>query len=321
MRDGDAAGDAVNAGHGRVGNGVELNPDGAARNFVVGRDQLVVHLRYGVGGHGKANALIAARAGVDGGVDADYLAIHVDQRAARVARVNGGVGLDERLELAPGNDVAALGGDDACGYGFLKAEGAADGENPVAHFHGVRIAQLGGRQRLLSVNLDDRQIGFLVHADYGGVIHHGLGVVHQLHADAISLLHHMVVGNDVTLGVDDDSGTEGALTHVSHTAIGAALATLAGLPAKEAVKEILEGIVFVATTTLAVVRRLRHSAARMRVLDGGLGVDVHHRRLHLASNLGELVGHLYGRGNLQRRGVSGRVLFLALHARGDDRAN
>src|SRR5271165_3559428 len=219
MRDGDAAGDAVNAGHGRVGNGVELNPDGAARNFVVGRDQLVVHLRYGVGGHGKANALIAARAGVDGGVDADHLAIHVDQRAARVAGVNGGVGLDERLELAPGDDVASLGGDDAGGHGFLETEGAAHGEHPVAHFHGVRVAQLGGRQRLLGVNLDDRQIGFLVHADHDSVIGHGGGIVHQLHADAIGLLHHVVVGDDVTLGIDDDAGTEGALTHVAHTAV------------------------------------------------------------------------------------------------------
>ena len=45
--------------------------------------------------HGEADALIAAALAEDAGVDADQLAARVDQRAAGVARVDRGVGLDE----------------------------------------------------------------------------------------------------------------------------------------------------------------------------------------------------------------------------------
>ena len=52
----------------------------------------------GVDRRGEADALRAAAA--DGGVDADDLAVDVEQRAAGVAEVDGGVGLDEVLERA-----------------------------------------------------------------------------------------------------------------------------------------------------------------------------------------------------------------------------
>ena len=88
-----------------------MDADGAAGDLVAGSDQVVVDLDDGVGGHGEAHALIAARLGEDGGVDADDLAVHVQQRAAGVAGVDGRVGLDEVLELAAGAlvDGAVLG--------------------------------------------------------------------------------------------------------------------------------------------------------------------------------------------------------------------
>ena len=46
---------------------------------------------------GEADALVAAGLAEDRGVDADQLAARVDQRAAGVARVDRGVGLDEVL--------------------------------------------------------------------------------------------------------------------------------------------------------------------------------------------------------------------------------
>ena len=63
--------------------------------------------------------------------------IQIDERAAGVAGIDGGVGLDEGLELASGDDVAALGADDSGGDGGLEAEGAADGEDPVTDLHAV----------------------------------------------------------------------------------------------------------------------------------------------------------------------------------------
>ena len=59
--------------------------------------ELLHDLARQLGGHREADALVAARLGVDGGVDADELAARVDQGAAGVAGVDGGVGLDEVL--------------------------------------------------------------------------------------------------------------------------------------------------------------------------------------------------------------------------------
>ena len=50
----------------------------------------------------EADALVAARGRVDLLVDADHAAVGVEQRAARVARVDRGVGLDRALDLEVG---------------------------------------------------------------------------------------------------------------------------------------------------------------------------------------------------------------------------
>src|SRR6185503_881695 len=62
----------------------------------------------------EADADAAAAAAEDGGVDADDLALEVDERTARVAGVDGDVGLDE-LVVARLTDEAALGADDTGG--------------------------------------------------------------------------------------------------------------------------------------------------------------------------------------------------------------
>ena len=105
---------------------VEADSDGPAGDLVAGADEVVIDLDDGVGRHGEADALVAGRLGVDGGVDADDFAVHVEQRAAGVAGIDGGVGLDEVLELAACSrlDGAVLGGDDAGGDGLREGEGS-----------------------------------------------------------------------------------------------------------------------------------------------------------------------------------------------------
>ena len=92
--------EAVDAADGRRQIGLEGDADGAADNLVLGSDEIVVDWNDGIGGHGKADALVAGGLRVDRGVDADDLAIHVDQRAAGVAGIDRRIGLDEVLELA-----------------------------------------------------------------------------------------------------------------------------------------------------------------------------------------------------------------------------
>ena len=127
-----------------------------------------------VGGNGKAQALdhVAAAAGAaqDGAVDADDLPGQVDQRAARIAVVDGGVGLDQAFHQVAiaGIQRAPGGADHAHRNGILKiAQRRADGDDGFARFQGVRIAQLG-RSRQGAVHLQYGDIGELVAAHQGG---------------------------------------------------------------------------------------------------------------------------------------------------------
>src|SRR4051812_49368523 len=84
-----------------------------------------------IAGNGESDTLAAARLREDERVDADQAALHVNQRAAAVAGIDGGVGLDigERAVLA---DLARGGADHAHRDGVLQAERAAERENNVA---------------------------------------------------------------------------------------------------------------------------------------------------------------------------------------------
>src|SRR3981081_2548113 len=63
--------------------------------------------------------------------------------------------------------------------------------------------------------------------------------IHQLHTNAIGLLDHVPIGDNVALGIHDHTGTERALADGTRF-----WAALAALSAEELVKEILEGSVF-----------------------------------------------------------------------------
>src|ERR1039458_10761443 len=62
-------------------------------------DDVVVDPRGRIDGKRETDALIAAGTRRDGRIDADHFAAHVEQRAARIARVDGRVGLQKMLEL------------------------------------------------------------------------------------------------------------------------------------------------------------------------------------------------------------------------------
>ncbi len=136
--------------------------------YGAGADDLVGGGLDDLGGDGEARACEGAAAGDDEGVDADQFAMRVDQRAAGVAGVDGGVGLDEVAGLAAvfGVGVGPIKrADDAAGDGELEvAEGAAEGK------HGLAGMQLGGvapgdAGQVGGVDLDDGQVVELVDAD------------------------------------------------------------------------------------------------------------------------------------------------------------
>ena len=213
-------GEPVHATDRRGLSGLELNADGAANDFMFRSDEHVVDVGDDVGGHGEADTLRTHGLGIDGGVHADDLAGHIDERAAGVAGVDGRIGLDKALELRLGDavgagllDAAVLGGDNACRYGLRQREGAADGKNPVSDLCAVGVAEFDGGKRFLGIDLDDGDVGVFVDSDYSGGtawIAGLVGIAGELDVDLVGFIDDVVVGDDVAAGVDDEAGTESA---------------------------------------------------------------------------------------------------------------
>src|SRR5690606_11410218 len=85
-------------------------------------DQLVDNGFREVRRNGEADADRSARGRKDGRVDADDRTVQVEHRAAGIAAVDGGVGLDE-IVIGAGVDIALLRGDNPRRYRATKPEG------------------------------------------------------------------------------------------------------------------------------------------------------------------------------------------------------
>jgi hypothetical protein len=81
--------------------------DAPARHLAV-RLQLVFYVHGDVDGDSERKAHVAAGAAVDLRVDADHVAVHVEQRPAGIPRIDRDVGLDER-HIAVARERARLG--------------------------------------------------------------------------------------------------------------------------------------------------------------------------------------------------------------------
>src|SRR3954453_4634246 len=100
-------------------------------------------------GEADADVAVTAAAGLDLRVDPDHAAGGVEQRAAGVARVDRGVGLDDAVDLEAVRrlDRALRGGDDARRERALEAERVADRDRRVADLDASRrAARHGGRR-------------------------------------------------------------------------------------------------------------------------------------------------------------------------------
>ncbi len=79
--------------------------------------------------HCKPDSLVSAVVRQDRRVNADEFAARVDEGAAGIARINGGVGLDEVFIVFDPKIVAPLRADDAHRHSLAQAERASHREN------------------------------------------------------------------------------------------------------------------------------------------------------------------------------------------------
>lgn len=174
----------------------------------------------GGAGNSEAEAFVAAGLRKDEGVHADDFAVHVDERAARITGVDGGVGLEvdqRRIGIKLTRDR----GDDAMGDGIAETFGAAEGENGVA-LADVAICGEGKGGELGTVNLEESEIFFPGDADdlcgqyfNAGRERRGERTVglrrREDDLDALCAIDDVGVGDDVAVGFNDEAGANGAL--------------------------------------------------------------------------------------------------------------
>src|SRR4029079_17747814 len=172
---------------------------GPAARHAAPRDGVLRDPRGGVDGDGEADALARRQ---DRGVDTDDLAQRVEQRAARVARVDGGVRLDEVLVRDDPNLGPPRRAHDAHGDGLLEPEGAPDRDGPLADLDAVGVPELRRDDALVGGDPDDGEVGRVVCAH--DLPRHLLLVV-EADGDLVRALDDVEVGQDVPLLVDADA--------------------------------------------------------------------------------------------------------------------
>src|ERR1041385_3068553 len=148
-------------------------------------DQLVADFPGHVAGNGKPDSRVET---TDEGIDADDFAVDVDERAAAVAGVDVGVGLDEvlvhGLALAAADDGGAtLGADVTEGDAVIEIEWRADGDGKFTHAGLAGVADLRDRQPFaFRIDLDDGDVGLRIHPAHFGI---QLGAVLEADSDLI----------------------------------------------------------------------------------------------------------------------------------------
>ena len=145
-------------------------------------------------------------------VDAHDLPLAVEQRAAGVARIDRGVGLQAVgifQERAVGELVAMDAGDDAAGDRGLEVGGqqerVAHGEDPVAGAQAVAVAQFGMGKVVAAQQLDQGHVAGRIEPDDHGVVDPAVGHA-ALHGIAAGV-RDVEVAQGVAVGRDDHAGT------------------------------------------------------------------------------------------------------------------
>ena len=207
--------------------------------------------------HGKPDIL---RVLVNGDVDADELAVGVQQRTARVARIHRRVGLQNVAvhHLAVITGLAVFGRQDADRDGVGEAEWIAEGDHRLAEKQVVVLGKRHRRQRHFGIDFDQGEIVELVAGQHPRLVG---GLVGQHHADARRAFDYVVVRQNIAIRADDHPRTKRMFRLVTRRG--------GGRP-EEILKEEVEHIAPVPHARIGI--HPAHHAFR---------ADIHHRRHHL----------------------------------------
>ena len=134
--------------------------------------------------------------------------LDVQQRAAAVAGVDGGIRLQEVVKGA-GVYIAVLGRKNTRRHRVVEPKGVADGQQPLAYPQFVRIAERKVGQGLFGFNFQQGEVGFFICANQLG--RDGFAFAIALikgHTDNIRIGNHMIVGNNIAVSGDNKAGSQ-----------------------------------------------------------------------------------------------------------------
>ncbi len=170
---------------------------------LVGRgEEHAHHFRW----DGKADAVGGPGAAENGGGHADQPALRIEQRAAAVAGIDRGIGLNEELPIRYADAGARQAGHDAGGHGLANTERIADGHRDIPNLDPVAVGHANHRQhRTFGIDLEQREIEAGIGKQDLGL---ELAAITQRHQYLIGAFDDMIVGDDQAIGANDHAGTQ-----------------------------------------------------------------------------------------------------------------
>ncbi len=158
-----AARDREFVGFGDVGREVDVVGAEVGAGGIAAGDEVFEHAFHAGDRNSETDAV---GVGAGRGVDADDFASSVDERAAGVASVDGGVGLNHVGQVFVRGHVAAVGGQRAAGAGddagsdsvLVLAEGVADSDDLLAGVDGLRVAEGDGWKVFSVFNFEESDV-------------------------------------------------------------------------------------------------------------------------------------------------------------------
>src|SRR5262249_47471051 len=131
----------------------------------------------------------------------------VNQRAARVAGIDGSVGLDEIFVVLDAESAALSSADDTGCHSLADAERIADRQNLIADLHLGRVADrdIG---KMIRLDLKHRDVALRISADDACL---EFAAVAERHLNIVSAVDHVIVSQNIAFRTGDHARSQAVL--------------------------------------------------------------------------------------------------------------
>ena len=151
----------------------------------------------------KSDPLISTASGCDCGTDGDHFSIEINERTARVARVDRCIGLNQTPPIDP-RDGSVFGANDTGTDGCFQPKRATDCKHPITDFQQIRVCDFCVLKRLFANKFQGSDIAIGITTYFSRF---NLRVISELDNNSLSTRDHMIIGDHAPVRRDDDTTT------------------------------------------------------------------------------------------------------------------